>query len=307
MWVSQVGSSWCHSRPPSGAVDPELEPVLGARRRLGDPEDPARPVRVAEQRAGGIVEPPPGNHRPDIGRDGLRLHSGHRVQQVICVAADVPEDRRRTRSGGIEAPVVGILEIGAHRELRLEVLDLAEPEVPDLAVRDHRPRLAHHGIGGIVVGGAEDEPARLHPGDEVPGIVQVGGERLVADDVPPRIEPAAGEPVVAVVRGHDRDHVHPVRPRRLRREHLVDVAVGPLRRPAERPPRGARPLRVRGQHPAHHLVAVVEARRGAVDLADDASGAASEHPETQSPAKLLDDGICGHGALHLPTSPPGDR
>ena len=279
------------------AMDPELETVLGARRRLGDPEDPARPVRVAEKRAGSVVEPPSGNHRPDIGRDRLRLHSGHRVQQVICVAADIPEDRRRTRSGGIEAPVVGILQIRAHRELRLEVLDLAEPEVPDLAVRDHRPRLPHHGIGGVVVGGAEDEPARPHPGDEVPGVVQVGGERLVADDVPPRVEPAAGEPVVAVVRGHDRDHVHPVRAGGLGREHLVDVAIGPLRRPAERPPRGPRPLGARGQHSAHHLVAVVEARRGPVDLADDASGAAAEDPETESAAKLLDDGICGHGAL----------
>ena len=267
-----------------GAVDPELEPVLGSRRGLGDPQDPARAVGVADQHPGGVVEPAPRHDRADIGRDRLRLRSGHRVQQVPGVGADVTEDRRRPGAARVKAPVIGVIQIGPHRELRLDVLDLAQAELADLAVRHHGPRLPDHGKGGIVVRRAEDEAARPYPGDEVAGVVQVGGERLVADDVLPRVEPAAGERVVAVVRGHDRDHVHPVRARRLGREHRVHVCVRALGRKAEGPPRRMGPFRIGGQHAADHLVAVVEARRGAMDLADDAAGPPADDSKAEPSA-----------------------
>ena len=232
-----------------GAMDPELEAVLGPGRGLGDPQHPPGAVRVAEKHAGGIVELASRHHRPDVGADLARLRAGDRMQQVPGVGADIRQNRRRTGPGGIETPVVGILQIGAHGKLRLDVLDLGEPQLPEVTVRDHRPRLPHHGIGGVVVGGAEDETARPHPGDEIAGIFEAGRERLVADDVPPGIEPAAGERIVALVGGHDRDDVHPVRARGLGREHRADVAVSALRRPAEGPPRGAGTLGVRRQHP----------------------------------------------------------
>ena len=89
---------------------------------------------------------------------------------------------------------------------------------------------------------------------------------------------------MAVVRGHDCDHVHPVRARRLGRKHRVHVCVRALGRKAERPPRRTGPFRIGRQDAADHLVTIVETRRGAVDLADDAAGPAADDSQPESTA-----------------------
>src|ERR1700682_6154051 len=63
------------------------------------------------------------------------------------------------------------------------VLDLDETDGAELAGTDHLPGLPHHRIAGVIVRDGEHETGASREAQEIEGVVEPGGERLVADDV----------------------------------------------------------------------------------------------------------------------------
>ena len=106
-------------------------------------------------------------------------------------------------------------------------------DIPDRSLPDHLPCLADHRIAGIAVGDSDqDLPV---PGDllQCKCLVQVQGERLVAEDMDPALHEVFCDLKVAAVGRHDRYEVDPVLPGRLRICHFLIVVIdtGPVYTP----------------------------------------------------------------------------
>ena len=165
----------------------------------------------------------------------------------------------------------------------LRILGLDHPDPAELARRDPLARLAHHRKAGVVVGQPEHEAGAPHGLDQVERVVEVGGQRLVADHVDPGLEERLRGRMVDVVRGHDRDRVDAVVARGLALGHLREAAVGALGRDAQLGGRRFGPRRIGRQRARHQLVAVVEARRDPVHSTNERALAAAHHAEPQPP------------------------
>ena len=65
----------------------------------------------------------------------------------------------------------------------LDILDIDQADLADVAVADHGARLPDHREAGVVEGVAEDDAGSADAADEIERVVEIGGERLVADHV----------------------------------------------------------------------------------------------------------------------------
>ena len=159
------------------------------------------------------------------------------------------------------------------------------PDRAELPGQYHLARLAYHRVGGKSVGDAEDEAARPCPFGEVERISERRGQRLVADHVDALVEERAGDRVMKVVGRGDGNRLDPVRAAGLAFSHLVEVRIRALGRYPPLPSRRLGTFRIRRQCAGHHLPAITKAGSHGVDLAYESALAATDHPETQSPAR----------------------
>jgi hypothetical protein len=181
------------------------------------------------------------------------------------------------------------------------------PPMPELARRHHVAGLSHHGIAGVVVGQAENQPGPPHRLDQVERVLQAVGHRLVADDVDAAIEEGARDGVMAVVGRHDADCIDAIRPRRLRRRHRPIVGIGALRRDHQVGRRFLGSLRVGRQRAGGQLPAIIHPGAQPMHGADEGAAAAADHAKPQPPAPA---GTLARGRNHrlspsLPRLKPG--
>lgn len=112
---------------------------------------------------------------------------------------------------------------------------------PDEACRDrrldHATRLAHHRVAAVVVRQAEDPPAGQRSRMQPFGLINGVGHRLVANHVESCGQRGARQFEVAVIRGHDRDHLGTVGTYLLSPDQVETRDIGPLRRPSSTPAR----------------------------------------------------------------------
>ncbi len=157
----------------------------------------------------------------------------------------------------------------------------------EIAGRHHVAGLADHRIAGVVVGQAEHQAGPPHRLDQVEGILQAVGHRLVADDGDAAIEEGTRDGVMAVVRGDDADGIDAVGPRRLRRRHRPIVGIGAIRRDHQIGSRFPGPLRIGGQGAGGELPAVIHPGAQPMDRADEGAAAAADHSQPQPAAAAL--------------------
>ena len=182
-----------------------------------------------------------------------------------------------------------LLRVGAPRRLLLagaarsfgqpvlRIFGLHDADVAELALRDHLARLPHHRIGGVVVGQHEHLAGLLDQRRELLGIGEVGGQRLVADDVDAGFEKRLGRRIVHVVRRHDRHRLDAVGALRLGLGHFGEGAVAARRIEPELGGRRLGALRVGRQRAGDELELAVHARRQPVHRADEGALAAADH------------------------------
>jgi hypothetical protein len=102
----------------------------------------------------------------------------------------------------------------------------------------------------------------------------------------PAFRKAFAGPGVHVVRRDDRHRLDAVGSRGFRLGHLLVTAVGTVAGDAELERRGDGALRLRRQRAGDQFVVVVDARRDAVDRADEGALPAADHAEADAAAGL---------------------
>ena len=190
---------------------------------------------------------------------------------------------------------IALLAAGQRGVVALHVLNVDHADVAEIAVAHHGARLPDERKAGVVEGLAEDEAGRPDALHQVERVVELRRQRLVGDDVETGIEGGNGERIVAVVRGHDRDHFHAVGAGSLPGKHLVGRAVGAVGGDAERHALLPRLVGAGGKHRGDDLEIVVKARGRAMDRPDEGARAAADDAEAKPPAEFRD------GLVHWPS------
>ncbi len=199
--------------------------------------------------------------------------------------ADVADGAGRAAARGVGAPV-GLLVAGAlelAREPALVVFHDHLAQRAELARADHRARLPHHGVAGVVVGDAEDRALCRHAGDQRIGLLARVDQRLVAHHVEAGLDEGPRHRVVHMVGRDDRDEVDALagRPLQFIGQQGLPIAMVARVGQAEVGARGARLGGIGGQRAGHELDLGVERDRLAVHAADEGIAAAADHGVAQ--------------------------
>ena len=213
----------------------------------------------------------------------------HIARHVQRVDAAIGELRRRAGLRGIVAPaharIVGVGGVGveAVREFRLD-----EPDLAEIAARDHRPHVADQRIAGIAVVDRERNARRARRRDvSVLGLLERHRHRLFAQHRDARFEERLGDFVVRGVRRGDGDEIDAVGAIAFARQHLAPVAIGALGCDAEVLREGAALGGVGVERAGGEFIEPVDAGAEPMRGADLAAFAAADEAPVQLHARLL--------------------
>ena len=202
-----------HSSVPVVPHDAEAVVVLGADGDLRgrDGGDPA--VIELGQDGEIVVERPAGNERLEPAPKPRGRAAGDEPDELVGVRADVAAAARAAGLGWVDPPgglflSLG-LELGRQPALRIPRLDLAD--LADRAVLHQFAGEHHHREAGVGVGDDERHLLRGHGRMEASGLVERGGERLLAEHADARGGGGIGGAEVGVVGSDDRQVVDPLR------------------------------------------------------------------------------------------------
>ena len=155
----------------------------------------------------------------EFGGQLAAIQSGHKTGEIVSVSSDVSQRTSGTALSRVGAPgglfLSGLLQRCGQPVLRIFNLDHANRS--QLSTGDHLPGLAHQRIAGIVVRHRKEQPGAAHGPLQVLGILESGGERLVADDVDAGLEKRFCRRIVQMVWGHDGDGINAIFSGRFRR------------------------------------------------------------------------------------------
>ena len=207
------------------AMDAKRQTMLGTRRRIGHPQGAACAVVIVHERCDVVVHRAARARGTHVGKKGLHSQAAHIGAQVEGVGADVQQHQRAAQARRVHAPAGGGRGIG---QIALHILQMDLPDGAQLAALHHVARLAHHRVAGVAVGDAELQAGGLHLVRQPLRGRQVGGQRLVADDVKARIQRRHADIEMAVVGRHDGQHIDAVGARRLGLDQVLPGAVAAL-------------------------------------------------------------------------------
>ena len=120
---------------------------------------------------------------------------------------------------------------------------------------------------------------------QVLGILESGGERLVANDVDAGLEKRFRRRIVQMVRGHDGDGIDAIFSGRFRRSHFRETAVSALRNNMKVQRSRSRPCRIGRQRRRHQLKAIVKPGRDAMHRPDESARSTAHHAQAQAAAR----------------------
>ena len=233
-----------------------------------------------------VVQAPAGHESGEFGGQLPAIQSGHKAGEIVSVSSDVSQRTGGTALRWIGAPgglfLSGLLQWSGQPVLRIFNLDHANRS--QFSTGDHLPSLAHQGIAGVVVGHGKEQPGAAHGPLQVLGILESGGERLVADDVDASLEKCFRRRIVQMVRGHDGDGINAIFSGRFRRGHFRKTAVCPLRNNVKVQRSRSRPRRIGRQRRRHQLKAIVKPGRDAMHRPDKSARTTAYHAQAQATA-----------------------
>src|SRR5580704_2675627 len=99
---------------------------------------------------------------------------------MMGMGADVDQDHRSADAGWVKPPPGGHV---LRSKITLDVLKMKLANRPDRPCLDHGPSLAHHWIAGVTMREAEFDSCRLDLASKAYSRGQVGGQRLIADQM----------------------------------------------------------------------------------------------------------------------------
>ncbi len=190
---------------------------------------------------------------------------------------EAPASLGSVRQAACFWPVV--LELG-HEPL-LGILAVDEADLADLARGDQVAEVLDDGVARVGVGDAEEQTRLADEAGELRGVGRARGQRLLADDGEAVLEGQLGGREVGAVGRDDADEVGLVGALRLGPDHLLEGPVEALLREAERLARGQGVVVALRERSADDLRLAVHGDRLAVDVADERSLAAADHPITE--------------------------
>ncbi len=141
---------------------------------------------------------------------------------------------------------------------------------------------------------AKTLPDCCHQLGELLGVAQVGGERLVADDVDAALQEGACHGEMHVVGRDDGDRLDAVLQPALAPRHLLERAVAAVFAQPELQAGGLGALRLGGERAGNQLVLVVEPRGDAVHAADEGALSAAHHAEADASGEFFAASFDGH-------------
>ena len=207
------------------------------------------------------------------------------------MSADVADAAGGAAALGVGAPA-GLLLAGGLEPRGEPALRVLDDDLANLAKSpggDEVAGLLHQRVAGVIVREAVEQPGFLDQLLQCPGLLQVKGGRLVAQDVEPVLQRHLGRRKMHVVRRDDGDKIHPLglRQRGLLRDHLLERAVAALGREKKVLAAGLGLARTAGECAAHQLDLAVDVRGDAVHRADERAAAAADHSVTNFSAHVF--------------------
>src|SRR5258708_30429822 len=119
------------------------------------------------------------------------------------------------------------------------VFDLHQPDFAQLPTANHLAGLAYYRIAAIAVGHAENQAGLAYQAHQRKSLLYIDGQGLVADDINTLFQKGFGNRVMAIVGGHNADHLQAIFPPSLLLCHLLPGAVAAV--PDNSPPGGKTP------------------------------------------------------------------
>src|SRR5258708_36266300 len=119
------------------------------------------------------------------------------------------------------------------------VFDLHQPDFAQLPTANHLAGLAYYRIAAIAVGHAENQAGLAYQAHQRKSLLYIDGQGLVADDINTLFQKGFGNRVMAIVGGHNADHLQAIFPPSLLLCHLLPGAVAAV--PAKAPRSGKGP------------------------------------------------------------------
>ena len=170
----------------------------------------------------------PRHDGPHLRRYFSYFQASDKPQQVVRVRTDVTHYQGRSAAQWVFFPCAPTrARPGA---ATLYVFHLHQADLPQLAVQNHGFGLAHHGVAGVVVGQAKHQAGLLHAPVQSLCLGQGIGHGFVADHVKTSVQCGHGVVEMAVVGGHDGNHVCTMRVGGFCADEFSPACVTALRR-----------------------------------------------------------------------------
>ena len=212
-----------------GAIHPDVDPVLLARRNLGAPQHPPRPILKAQQNAGVIIQQAARHKGGNVGTQRVDFQAGHIADQIFTMGANVAHRSGNPGAFGVGAP------FGLFGPLVFELF-----QQPALRILDHHPlnlaqptgahpvaRFFGHGVAGVVVGHPKNDAVFFDRLDQGLGLFAGMDHRFIQHHIEAGLDKSQGRFKMNVVGGDD---VHKIDPVTLRQDplffqHLLPGAI----------------------------------------------------------------------------------
>ena len=141
------------------AIDSDGQRVLVAGRDLACPEQATRAIGIAQHDLGIVVERATWHEGAEFRAERAHGDAGDVVGEIVGVRADVADAASRAGALRVGAPagllLATVLQPGCQPVLC--VFDLHDADVTQFACLDHRARMPHHGIAGVIMRHRENQ------------------------------------------------------------------------------------------------------------------------------------------------------
>ncbi|MNS82696.1 hypothetical protein D3C72_1164470 [compost metagenome] len=147
--------------------------------------------------------------------------------------------------------------------------------------------MPHHRIAGVVV--REDEQCIGLVGHllQLFGVFQIGGQRLVADDMDAALQKRLRCRIMHMVGGNDRHRLDAILAQRFLFGHFLERTIATLGIEPQLVAGSEGFFRRRGQGPRHEIETIVEPRRHAVNAADKCARTTTDHAKANPLVRLV--------------------
>ena len=159
-----------------------------------------------------VVQPAAFDKGMHICRQFVDFQTGNEAAEIIGMRADIACGTTRTGLGRVGAPdsLFGTRLLDGFRQPVLRIFHLHQTDRAESARFHQFPCMPHHRIAGVIM--RQDEQRIGLVGDvlQLFGVLQIGGQRLVADDMDATLQKRLRRRIMHVVGRDDRHRLYAI-------------------------------------------------------------------------------------------------